>query len=432
MGDRSLRLLLTVAAAMLVVAGCGSTEEAPPVSVPVTGTTTPPETAPVTTEGAAPVTTEGAAPGGGAPSPTTTSSTTTVPLADLDLAVEEILTGFGQPVLVVPYPDAGQPGSLVVVDQPGRVWIVAGAAPEVLLDIRDRVRFSGEQGLLGAAFAPGFPDDPRMVVDYVGRDGNTRISEFRVDPDEHVADPASERVVLRIAQPAANHNGGMIAFGPDGDLWIGMGDGGAANDRFHNGQDPSTLLGAMLRIDVGPGAPEPYGIPQDNPFAGGAGGAPEVWATGLRNPWRWTFDGPDLWIADVGQDQVEEVDLVPDALDHPGVNFGWPVWEGDRCVAGPCDTEGFVAPVATYRHDEGCSIIGGAVYRGTAFPRLAGRFFFADFCSGRLWSVDAAGAVDEWTDRVGAIPGPTSVGTDGEGELLVTTTDGRVLRVTHG
>ncbi len=372
------------------------------------------------------------------PEPPTTVSTppTTAPVDGLALVWEEVHSGFAQPVFVAGYP-AGDgvdvsADALVVVDQPGRLWLVDGDDPEVLLDLRDEVRFGGEQGLLGLAFAPDFPADPRLFVDYVDRTGATRIVEFQIASGGRTVQKGTARTVLGIDQPASNHNGGMIAFGPDGYLWIGMGDGGGADDRFGNGQDPHTLLGAMLRIDVSRDAPDPYGIPPDNPYVGG-GGAPEVFATGLRNPWRWSFDGADLWIGDVGQNEVEEVDVLRGAPARGGVDLGWPVWEGDRCFAGPCDDPSpFVFPVVTYGHDEGCSITGGSVYRGAEIPALDGHYFFADFCSGIVRSIAPDGVVHDWTDRVGPIEGVTSFGVDNAGELYVTLIDGRIMRLRRG
>jgi glucose/arabinose dehydrogenase len=231
-----------------------------------------------------PATTEGAPP----PSSTTTVTTepeVLIPLADIDLDVELVADGFRQPILAIAR--AGD-DRLFIVDQPGVVYALdlVSASTTVVLDIADAVRFSGEQGLLGIAFDPA--DADRMIAHYSARDGSTTIVEYRLD-DAGVADPGSRREILTVDQPATNHNGGMIAFGPEGLLFIGLGDGGGANDQFDNGQDPTTLLGTILRLDLDAG--DPYGIPADNPFADGVGGAPEVWAWGLRNPWRFSFDG---------------------------------------------------------------------------------------------------------------------------------------------
>ncbi|HHC08167.1 MAG TPA: glucose dehydrogenase [Actinobacteria bacterium] len=417
----------SLVAAVVVLAACRGgvatdpSESSLGTSTTLAGTSVPPSTT---------TTSKPSTPSTSAPTPTT-APPSTVSLEELSLGLEEVAGGFDQPVFVTAHPGGGgvAPGALVVVDQPGRVWLVEDDDRSELLDLREEVSFEGERGLLGLAFAP----DGRLFVDYTDRAGDTRIVEYAPPVGGRRVDPASARTVLTVTQPAGNHNGGMIAFGPDGYLWVGMGDGGAADDRFRNGQDQTTLLGAMLRIDVDPDAPEPYGIPPDNPWADGDGGAPEVFAIGLRNPWRWAFDGTTLWIADVGQGAVEEVHRLDDAPNRPGVNFGWPIWEGDRCFEGPCDDpEGFEFPVAVYTHDEGCSIIGGYVYRGRALPELDGHYFYADFCSGLLRSIAPDGTVHDWTDRTGPLERVTSFGVDADGELLATFLDGRVVRLVRG
>jgi glucose/arabinose dehydrogenase len=282
------------------------------------------------------------------------------------------------------------------------------------------------------AFHPGYADSGRFFVNYTDLDDDTRIVEYAVSNDPDVADRASGREILTITQPAGNHNGGMIAFGPDGFLWIAMGDGGAANDSFGNGQRADTLLGAMLRIDVGPDAIRPYGIPSDNPFAAGGDGVPEVWAIGLRNPWRFSFDGDDLWIADVGQGEIEEIDRT--SVLQPGLNYGWPIYEGSDCLrtTADCTEDGFVFPVHEYGHDEGCSITGGVVYRGAALPELDGHYFFSDFCSGFIRSIAPDGDVFDWTADTGSVDAVTSFGTDVEGEVYVVSGAGTVFRITRG
>jgi glucose/arabinose dehydrogenase len=220
----------------------------------------------------------------------------------------------------------------------------------------------------------------------------------------------------------------MIAFGPDGYLWIGMGDGGGADDQYGNGQRPDTLLGAMLRIAVGIEGVATYAIPPDNPYATGGDGAPEVWSIGLRNPWRFSFDGETVWIADVGQGTIEEVDAVP--ASQGGVNYGWPVMEGSQCFqSSTCDPSPYVAPVTEYDHSQGCSITGGYVYRGAAIPALAGSYVYSDYCAGflRTWSPDT-GDLD-WTPQVGATPSVTGFGVGGDGELYVVSQGGRILRL---
>jgi glucose/arabinose dehydrogenase len=337
-----------------------------------------------------------------------------VPIEQTALALEPVAVGFEQPVLAI----AGG-GRLFVVDQPGRIWLVDDGDHQVFLDIRELVSFGGERGLLGLAFHP--EHDDLLYVNYTGLDGHTRIAEYRFSTEG--ADAASERVVLLIEQPAPNHNGGMIAFGPDGDLWVGMGDGGGSGDRFGHGQRGDTLLAAMLRIEVGP-EHTPYEVVGDFGFE-----APEVWAIGLRNPWRFAFDGRDLWIADVGQDAREEINRV--STDDRGLNFGWPIHEGTRCFLGGsrCGGDEFTAPVYEYPHPDGCSITGGYVYRGNAIPQLAGHYFFSDWCAGFIRSIAPTGDVFDWTEQTGAVDSVTSFGVDAGGELLVVSGAGTVYRL---
>ncbi len=386
-------------------------------------------TPPTTTTTQAPVLTT-VAPEPTTPPPSTAPSTpsstsappTTVPLEDLSLRLVEVDSGFSFPVLLRADP-AG--GADLVVEQPGRIVRADGGDHAVVLDITDDVRFDGEQGLLGLAFHPDFAANGLAYVNYVETSGNTVVEEFRVEGGSFAV--GSRRVVLEVEQPAANHNGGMLEFGPSGYLWIGMGDGGAADDRFGNGQRADTLLGSMLRIAVGvPGST--YAIPPDNPFVDG-GGRPEVWAIGLRNPWRFAIDGDDVWIADVGQGAVEEIDLADARIG--GLNYGWPIMEGDVCFREDgCSTEGLTMPVVVYGHDEGCSITGGRVYRGEAIPELQGHFFFSDYCTGfmRSYQPGSPGPVD-WTDSTGPVEAVTAFGTGGDGELYVVSHRGSIYRI---
>lgn len=363
----------------------------------------------------------------GTAGPTTTSTTippeqttTTVSIDDTRLALQAVAEGFEQPVFFI---TSG--GHAYVVDQPGRIWtLVEDNDPVVVLDIRDRLSFAGEQGLLGLAFHPEHAD--RLYVNYTATSGATVVSEFSVSGNPPTADPTSERIILEVPQPAVNHNGGMIAFGPQGDLWIGMGDGGGADDRFGNGQRDDTLLGAMLRIRVGPDA-IPYGVVDEMGFA-----APEIWAIGLRNPWRFSFDGDRVWIADVGQGDVEEINAEP--TEDRELNFGWPIYEGTDCFAGPCD--GFDAsgravrvPVFEYRHDEGCSVTGGYVYRGSTVPQLNGHYFYSDWCSGFIRSIGPDGAIHDWTEGTGTVPQVSSFGRDDAGEVYVVSATGTIFRI---
>ncbi|MEA2024145.1 MAG: PQQ-dependent sugar dehydrogenase [Actinomycetota bacterium] len=393
---------------VMIVSACtaGSSPETIPRASPTT------TAVPATGPGSVPTATTSVASGETQPS--------TLPAADTILALEPVAEGFEQPVF---YTTIGE--RAFIVDQPGVIWtIAADDEPAVFLDIRERVKFEGEQGLLGLAFHPEHPD--RLYVNYTGRDGSTIVSEFTISGDEQIADPMTERVVLQIPQPASNHNGGMIAFGPAGDLWIGMGDGGASNDKFGNGQSEDTLLGAMLRIVVGPDI-DTYELTQRRAFD-----APEVWAIGLRNPWRFSFDGDNVWIADVGQGDVEEINR--GGTGDEGLNFGWPLLEGTDCFAGPCDGvdasgRALSVPLYEYRHDEGCSITGGYVYRGDAIPQLDGHYFFSDWCSGFIRSIAPDGSMHDWTGGTGSVPAVSSFGQDDAGEIYVVSGAGTVYQI---
>ncbi|MEN8376647.1 MAG: PQQ-dependent sugar dehydrogenase [Gemmatimonadota bacterium] len=322
-------------------------------------------------------------------------------------------------------------GRLFIVEQSGLISIVSGGqlVAEPFLDITDRVRSGGELGLLGLAFHPQFAANGRFYVHYTRQDGGSRIARFEVGSDADVADPATESAVLDVAQPFSNHNGGMIAFGPDGNLFIGMGDGGSGGDPLGSGQDEASLLGAMLRIDVD--GTEPYAIPSGNPFPAGGAARPEIWALGLRNPWRFSIDPVlrEIWIGDVGQDRLEEINRA--SLDAAGLNYGWNVMEGSECFAtASCDATGLTLPVLEYAHGEGCSVIGGHVYRGAAVPALRGHYFFSDFCSGFIRSIDLAAAASSYKEWITPALGQVlSFGVDGAGELYVLTSIGRVWRV---
>jgi glucose/arabinose dehydrogenase len=352
---------------------------------------------------------------------------------EVRLGLRPVAEGLSAPLLVTSPDDAT--GRLFVVEQTGTIRVLDGGRllPEPFLDIRDRLVSGGEQGLLGLAFHPAFAANGRLFVDYTDLDGDTVVSEFRVSgSDAERADAASERVLLRIDQPFANHNGGNLVFGPDGYLYVGTGDGGSAGDPFGNGQRLDTLLGKLLRIDVDEeGGGAEYAIPPDNPFVGREGARPEIWAYGLRNPWRFTFDREtgDLWIGDVGQGAWEEIDRL--GPDEAGANLGWNVMEGAACFSpsSGCDGSGITPPVAVYGHDEGCSVTGGFVYRGSRWPELEGAYLFADYCSGTIWGLDAARpehpSVLLQTGRT-----ISSFGQDASGELYVTDLGGgTVLRV---
>ena len=307
------------------------------------------------------------------------------------------------------------------------------AAP--FLDIRTRVDFGGEMGLLGMAFHPAFAQNRRFYVNYVRVLGTGQIQSVIAEYQASVsnanqADPASERIVLAVNQPFANHKGGQLAFGPDGFLYIGLGDGGSEGDPLGNGQNLQTLLGKMLRIDVDhtTGA-LPYAIPADNPFVAGAG-LPEIWAWGLRNPFRFSFDAATgrLFAGDDGQNLFEEIDIL-----QRGGNHGWNVMEGLHCFKPTtgCDTSGLVLPIAEYSHAEGNAVIGGYVYRGAGIPALAGSYVFGDFGAGKIWRLtqDSSGAWQRVLLLSGG-PNMSSFGRDAAGELYVVDYGGAILKVT--
>ncbi len=310
----------------------------------------------------------------------------------LGLQVLPLVAGLEEPVYVTSAYDGS--GRLFVVERRGRIRIVRNGAlvAQPFLDIRPLVNASfSEQGLLSVAFHPQYEQDGHFYVDFTDSSGATQVVRYTVSSNPDVADPGSAATILTIPHPGApNHNGGLLLFGPDGYLYGGWGDGGGAGDQFGNAQNLSTLLGKIVRLDVN--AAFPYAIPPDNPFVGVQGARPEIWAYGLRNPWRYAFDRAtgDLYIADVGQNRYEWVHFEP-APSRGGVNYAWPMREGRHCYPSgdPCaPPPGSPAPIAEYGRDLGCSITGGIPYRGTAYPNVAGVYFFADFCSGRIWSLD--------------------------------------------
>lgn len=335
------------------------------------------------------------------------------------VALAPVASGFRRPLFVTHAGDGS--GRLFVVEQGGTIRIVAGdqVARRPFLDLADRLDESGgERGLLGLAFAPDYPESGRFFVAHTARGPSVRITRYRVSADPDRADPASAATVLDMADPASNHNGGMIAFGPDGYLWAGTGDGGRAGDPWDNARDPGSLLGKMLRLDL---AREPYAIPVDNPYARG-GGRPEVWALGLRNPWRFSFDRAtgDLWIGDVGQNAWEEINVA--AATAAGLHYGWKTMEGRHCFSPrtDCDPAGLHLPIHEYGRDAGCSVTGGYVYRGRALPELAGVYLFSDYCTGTLWALrrDAAATarVEVLLETRLAV---SSFGEDEQGELYL-------------
>ncbi|HWL48447.1 MAG TPA: PQQ-dependent sugar dehydrogenase [Acidimicrobiia bacterium] len=349
-----------------------------------------------------------------APGAVTTSAaptTSTLALDETVLAYQSV-ADLDFPVQLTARP--GEPQSYVITKN-GLVWLYDGASvlDQPVLDISDRVLDDGEQGLLSIALHP--VDSRRIFLHYSDQSGATTVSEFAL-PALGQGDRASERVLLQVDQPAANHNGGMLQFSPDGALLLGLGDGGGAGDRFGNGQNPDTLLGGLVSIDVDTADSAKY-------------------AMGLRNPWRFWIDGEIIYVADVGQNAYEEISVVPL---QPGHNFGWPILEGLNCFStSNCDGTGMVAPVLEVEHGDAgtCSITGGPVYRGASLPQLEGHYFYSDYCGGYLRSLlytdGSATELRDWSEQVG-VPGQvTGFGVDGAGEMYVTTSN-RLLSVVAG
>ncbi len=355
---------------------------------------------------------------------------------DGSLRAELVVSGLSSPVwLTAPQGDT----RLFIVEKTGRVRIVRNGAlvPTPFLDLSSEVSGGSEQGLLGLAFHPRYAVNGLFYASYTDRTGDSRLDEFRVGGDPAVADPSSRRPILGVDQPFGNHNGGQVSFGPDGMLYVALGDGGGAGDPRGNGQDILTFLGSILRIDVDgttPGGP-PYRIPDDNPFKGVAAARAEIWAYGLRNPWRFAFDPPTghLWIGDVGQNRKEEIDAVQGL--GRGVNFGWNVMEGRDCfAASACERDGLTEPVLDYGHDQGCSVTGGYVYRGPSAPSLVGRYVYGDFCGGWVRSFRLVdGVATDVTDlALGDLGSVASFGVDAAGDLYVVSLEGSIFRIVEG
>ena len=332
---------------------------------------------------------------------------------------------FEQPIELLAWPGGG----LLVAEQRGGVSLyLDDGSVRGVLDLSERVIFRGEQGLLSVALDPEFADHPFLYAWYSPRGTNiARLSRFPVEGT--LADAGRELIILEIEQPFPNHNGGAVRFGPDGMLYLGIGDGGAANDPYGHGQDRSTLLGTIIRIDVRDASTQyPYRVPADNPLLGVAGVRPEIYAWGMRNPWRMAFDPETvaLWYADVGQNRVEEVGIIA-----PGGNHGWNVFEGTECFGRDedCAALDHIPPLAEYGHDLGCSVTGGVVYRGAELPWLDGAYLFADYCSGRVWALeqfDGAWQMRELAQLDALI---ASFGVNAAGEVYLLTFDGPILRL---
>jgi glucose/arabinose dehydrogenase len=360
--------------------------------------------------------------GGGATPPRTTVPT---------LALSPVVSGLTNPLGMESSHDST--GRLFILQQGGIIRILQNgslnAAP--FLDITSLVESGGEKGLLGLAFHPNFSTNRKFYVNYTRRVAGqlqTIVAEYQASTaNPNQADTSSARILLTINQPFDNHNGGQLAFGPDGFLYIGVGDGGSGGDPNNNGQNKTVLLGKLLRIDVNStSAGKQYAIPPGNPFASGVGGAPEIFAYGFRNPWRFSFDSSRLFVADVGQDAFEEIDLV-----ESGKNYGWRVMEGTHCFnpASNCDQTGLTLPIFDYPHSDGESVTGGFVYRGSAIPALVGTYVFADFISGNIWLLNESGSTWTRTLAIASGRGVSSFGRDDSGEIYVVDYSGSILRL---
>lgn len=448
------KIILLLTLSMIILAACGLREDGitatPPIAepaandaattevVPDSETSTVIEPTPVSpatneAEEAAPATPTTIAIEEPTPLPTDAPLEPTAVSAAPASAIQlvSIASGFFKPVFLTHAFDA----RLFVIEQHGVINIIEnGQVRETpFLDIQQRVGSdSNEQGLLSIAFHEQYQENGRFFVNYTNNDGDTIISSFQASNDPNQADPSSEQILLVLPQPFPNHNGGQIAFGPDGYLYVGMGDGGAANDPLGHGQELTTLLGAILRIDVDNGSS--YAIPASNPFINDDNIRNEIWSYGWRNPWRFSFDRltGDMFIADVGQGTWEEVHFEASGYSG-GANYGWNIMEGNHCFSGgdDCDRTGLETAVFEYNHNEGhCSITGGYVYRGQQFPSLTGNYFTGDFCSGAVWSVFANGD-GSWTAnevlRSGALI--SSFGEDAAGELYLLDHRGEVLQI---
>jgi glucose/arabinose dehydrogenase len=355
--------------------------------------------------------------------------------APVTLALRQVATGLDNPVfLTAPAADA----RLFIVERAGRIRILQNGLVSSLpfLDISGRVSTAGEGGLLSMAFHPQYATNGQYFIYFTDTAGDIVVERRSVSPNPRQSDPTSALEIIRIAHPGfTNHYGGLVAFGPDGYLYLGTGDGGSAGDPPRNAQNLGSLLGKMLRLDInGATAGAPYAVPATNPFANERARRGEIWAYGLRNPWRYAFDAARLYIADVGQDRREEVDIA--AASQGALNYGWNIMEGTLCYsAASCDSTGLTAPAFEYDHGaadaNGCSITGGYVYRGQALPELAGRYFYSDYCAGFLKSFLAAGAgaLEQIDWRIPDIGRVVSFGRDADGELYLVTDGGTIHKI---
>jgi len=419
-----------------------TTTATPTTTLAVTPTPTPPAATPSPTASpspaASPSATASPSPTSGATAAASPSPTEGPPSAPEPAAVS-LVPAFGgrefeRPIELAAYPAGADASGVLVAEQDGRVYVLHSGGETLLLDLRPQVSRAGnEEGLLSVAVDPQFALNRWLWLYYsVDRSFDpgprrTRLSRFTLEAGDRLAvDADSELVVLELEQPFPNHNGGAIRFGPDGMLYLGFGDGGSAGDPRGNGQNLGTLLGSVIRIDVREASEaEPYRLPPDNPFVGTPGARAEIWAYGLRNPWRMAFDSAGrLWAADVGQNALEEIDVI-----ERGANYGWDRLEGTRCFEprSGCDREGTTPPIAEYGRNLGCSVTGGVVYEGEDVPALAGSYLFADFCSGRLWALDPeGGSVAEVARSERQV---ASIGTDARGEVYLLTFRGAIQRI---
>ena len=348
------------------------------------------------------------------------------------VALSQIASGLNNPVALTNARDGSN--RLFITEQRGRILILEdGAVRETpFLDIQSLVSCCGERGLLSVAFHPDYVANGFFFVNYTDLAGHTVVARFtRSSIDPNLAEAGSRKQIIRIEQPFGNHNGGQLQFGPDGFLYIGMGDGGSGGDPGNRAQNLTTLLGKILRIDIDGG--DPYAVPADNPFVGNPQALPEIWSYGLRNPWRFSFDRAtgDMFIGDVGQNTLEEVSFEP--AGEGGRNYGWRIMEASRCFNPPtnCNDGTLVLPILEYGRSDGCSVSGGYRYRGSRFPSINGRYFYGDFCSGKIWMA-TLGVNGQWTSSVVLESNAqiTSFGEDEKGEIHVVDHGGRIFRIT--
>ncbi len=410
------RILAMLASAALVAAACGCSPAEEPAPAPQPEPIAEPTS---TTE------------------PTATGQP--LPLERISLGLTPLARGLDQPLFVTHAGDGS--GRLFVVEQTGRIRVLRGGSlqPGAFLDVSQRITTGGERGLLGLAFSPKYAENGRFYVNYTDGNGDTVVARFTAeDPGADLPVLDGPEMVLRVKQPYANHNGGCIVFGPDGYLYVGMGDGGSGGDPKGNGQNKRVLLGKMLRIDVeSPVSGTRYRIPAGNPSEKDSALADEIWMTGLRNPWRFSFDRETgaMWIGDVGQGDVEEIDVAGPG--ESGQNWGWNVWEGSEAFRGGSPSKsGYDFPIAEYTHRQGGSVTGGYVYRGSRYPALVGTYLYGDFVSGWVGGL-------QWDDPAADVPtnartrvlikeagSPSSFGEDENGELYLCDWGGTVYRIT--